>query len=169
MIISDLERLVDGITREKNIPRDVVIEILESAMVAAARKRYGMVRDIEAQYNEELGEVELFEFHTVVEEIEDEDIDEIEIEFITFDVLIEKFEIESIDKLQIDVEGAEYEILKSINYKKTNINSIQFESKHFDGTFKEGPKLKEIENKLIFEGYDLKKIDNENVLAVKKN
>ena len=101
--------------------------------------------------------------------IEDEDIDEIEIEFITFDGLIEKFEIESIDKLQIDVEGAEYEILKSINFKKTDINSIQFESKHFDGTFKEGPKLKEIENKLISEGYHLKKIDNENVLAVKKN
>ena len=101
--------------------------------------------------------------------IEDEDIDEIEIEFITFDGLIEKFEIESIDKLQIDVEGAEYEILKSINFKKTDINSIQFESKHFDGTFREGPKLKEIENKLISEGYDLKKIDNENVLAVKKN
>jgi N utilization substance protein A len=75
MIISDLERLVDGITRKKNIPRDVVIEILESAMVAAARKRYGMVRDIEAQYNEELGEVELFEFHTVVEEIEDEELE----------------------------------------------------------------------------------------------
>ena len=101
--------------------------------------------------------------------IEDEDIDEIEIEFITFDGLIEKFEIESIDKLQIDVEGAEYEILKSINFKKTDINSIQFESKHFDGTFREGPKLKEIENKLISEGYHLKKIDNENVLAVKKN
>ena len=101
--------------------------------------------------------------------IKDEDIDEIEIEFITFDGLIEKFEIESIDKLQIDVEGAEYEILKSINFKKTDINSIQFESKHFDGTFREGPKLKEIENKLISEGYHLKKIDNENVLAVKKN
>jgi N utilization substance protein A len=75
MITSDLERLVDGITREKNIPRDIVIEIIESAMVAAARKRYGMVRDIEAQYNDELGEVELFEFHTVVEEVEDDEIE----------------------------------------------------------------------------------------------
>jgi N utilization substance protein A len=78
MITSDLERLIDAVTREKNIPRDVVIEILESAIVAAARKKYGMTRDIEAAYNEELGEVELFEYHTVVEEIEDEDI---EIEF----------------------------------------------------------------------------------------
>ena len=31
MIVSDLERLIDSIQKEKNIPRDVVIEILESA------------------------------------------------------------------------------------------------------------------------------------------
>ncbi|MBW1876950.1 MAG: transcription termination/antitermination protein NusA [Deltaproteobacteria bacterium] len=74
-MISDLERLVDSITREKNIPRDVVIEILESAMEAAGRKRFGMTKDIEAQYNEELGEVELFEFRTVVDDVEDEDLE----------------------------------------------------------------------------------------------
>src|SRR5687768_10983054 len=78
MISSELERLVEAITREKNIPRDQVIEILESAMVAAARKRFGDTRDIEAQFNEELGEVELFEFRTVVEEVQD---DELEINF----------------------------------------------------------------------------------------
>ena len=99
--------------------------------------------------------------------VEEKDIDEIEIEFITFDNLIEKYLIESIDKLQIDVEGAEYEILKSIDYKKININSIQFESKHFDGTFKEGAKLEEIKTKLISEGYKLNQIDNENILAKK--
>ena len=99
--------------------------------------------------------------------IEERDIDEIEIEFITFDNLIEKYFIESIDKLQIDVEGAEYEILKSIDYKKINISSIQFESKHFDGTFKEGVKLEEIKKKLILEGYELNQIDNENILAKK--
>ena len=99
--------------------------------------------------------------------IEEEDVDEIEIEFITFDDLIRKFSIESIDKLQIDVEGAEYEILKSIDYKKININSIKFESKHFDGTFKIGKKLEEIKNKLISEGYNLNQIDEENILAFK--
>ena len=99
--------------------------------------------------------------------VEEKDIDEIEIEFITFDNLIKKYLIESIDKLQIDVEGAEYEILKSIDYKKININSIQFESKHFDGTFKEGAKLEEIKKKLISEGYKLNQIDNENILAAK--
>ena len=99
--------------------------------------------------------------------VEEKDIDEIEIEFITFDNLIEKYLIESIDKLQIDVEGAEYEILKSIDYKKINISSIQFESKHFDGTFKEGAKLEKIKKKLISEGYKLNQIDNENILAEK--
>ena len=70
-MISELARLVDTVHREKNIPRDVLIEVLESAMVAAARKKRGMDVDIEAHYNEDLGEVELFEFRTVVDEIDD--------------------------------------------------------------------------------------------------
>ncbi|MCB9674821.1 MAG: transcription termination/antitermination protein NusA [Alphaproteobacteria bacterium] len=72
-MMSELERLVETITREKNIPRDVVVEILESAVEAAARKKYGQALDIEAQYNDEIGEVELFKFVRVVEEVEDED------------------------------------------------------------------------------------------------
>ena len=99
--------------------------------------------------------------------VEQEDIEEIEVKFITFDDLVSNYSIESIDKLQIDVEGAEYEILNSIDYKKININSLQFESKHFDGTFKEGEKLEIIKKKLILEGYKLNQIDKENILAVK--
>ena len=99
--------------------------------------------------------------------IKPEDIDEIEIKFITFDDLIENYSIQSIDKLQIDVEGAEFEILNTIDYKKTKINSLQFESKHFDGTFKEGEKLEKIKKRLILEGYNLNQIDEENILAKK--
>ena len=99
--------------------------------------------------------------------IEENDIVEIEIEFITFDDLVKKFSISSIDKLQIDAEGAEYEILKSIQYNKININSIQFEFKHFDGTFSQGEKLEEIKKKLIAEGYKLEQLDSENIIAAK--
>ncbi len=99
--------------------------------------------------------------------IKDSDIREIKIEFITFDKLVEKYSIGSIDKLQIDVEGAEYEILKTIDFKKTKINQILFESKHFDGTFTEGKKLQEIKQKLISENYKLSQIDKENILAKK--
>jgi len=99
--------------------------------------------------------------------IKEEDIDNLDVEFITFDKLVKNFEIGSIKKLQIDVEGAEFEILKSIDFKKININQIQFEFKHFDGTFLEGPKLKIIKEKLVKNGFQLTQIDKENILAEK--
>ena len=100
-------------------------------------------------------------------DINDNDIETIQIEFITFDDLIQKYSIKSIDKLQIDVEGAEYKIMNSINFQKIKINKILFESKHFDGTFVEGKKLQEIEEKLKSNGYKIQKIDKENILASK--
>ncbi len=99
--------------------------------------------------------------------IKDDDIDNIEVDFITFENLIKEYEIKTIDYLQIDVEGAEYEILNSIDFKKIKINSIQFESKHFDGTFTEGSKLDLIKEKLIENGYNLTQLDEENILAKK--
>ena len=100
-------------------------------------------------------------------DIKDDDIQITEVEFITFQDLVEKYSINSINKLQIDVEGAEYKIMNSINYNKIEIKNIFFESKHFDGTFTEGKKLKEIKDKLILNGYNLKQIDKENILAAK--
>ena len=100
-------------------------------------------------------------------DIKEDDIETIQIEFITFDDLIQKYSIKSIDKLQIDVEGAEYKIMNSINFHKIEINKILFESKHFDGTFIEGKKLQEIEEKLKSNGYKLLQIDKENILASK--
>ena len=100
-------------------------------------------------------------------DIKDDDIQITEVEFITFQDLVEKYSINSINKLQIDVEGAEYKIMNSIDYNKIKIKNIFFESKHFDGTFTEGEKLKEIKDKLILNGYNLKQIDKENILATK--
>ena len=100
-------------------------------------------------------------------DIKEDDIETIQIEFITFDDLIQKYSIKSIDKLQIDVEGAEYKIMNSINFQKIEINKILFESKHFDGTFVEGKKLQEIQEKLKSNGYKLQQIDKENILASK--
>ena len=100
-------------------------------------------------------------------DITDDDIQITEVEFITFQDLVKKYSINSINKLQIDVEGAEYKIMNSIDYNKIKIKNIFFESKHFDGTFTEGEKLKEIKDKLISNGYNLKQIDKENILATK--
>ena len=100
-------------------------------------------------------------------DIKDDDIQITEVEFITFQDLVKKYSINSINKLQIDVEGAEYRIMNSIDYNKIQIKNIFFESKHFDGTFVEGKKLKEIKDKLVLNGYNLKQVDKENILATK--
>ena len=67
----------------------------------------------------------------------------------------------------IDVEGAEYKILKSINYKEVQIENIIFEKKHFDGTFHVGPKLEEIKALLVKNNYSLSDLDEENIIAKK--
>ena len=100
--------------------------------------------------------------------VEDSDIDEIEIQYLTFTDLVNKYSITSIEMLQIDVEGAEYQILNSIDFTKISIQKIIFEFKHFDGTFKEGPKLKLIKEKLVNSNYLLTVLDNENILAEKR-
>src|SRR5262249_27655413 len=62
----DLNRIIDQVVKDKNIKREVVTDTLERAMLTAARRKYGPEREIEAQFNNETGEVELFEFKTVV-------------------------------------------------------------------------------------------------------
>lgn len=69
----NLNYLIEQVGRDKGIDKRVIIEALEDAMVKASKKRYGLQKDIEARYNEELGEVELFQFKTVVEKVEDPD------------------------------------------------------------------------------------------------
>ena len=100
--------------------------------------------------------------------IKDSDIMEIEIPYLTFSDLVNKYSIASIDMLHIDVEGAEFKILNSINFERIFIKKIIFEFKHFDGTFKEGPKLNLIKKKITNSNYLITKIDNENMLAEKK-
>jgi FkbM family methyltransferase len=99
--------------------------------------------------------------------VTESDIEEVNIQYLTFSDLIIKYFILSIDLLHIDVEGSEFSILNSIDFKTIEIKKIIFEFKHFDGTFKEGPKLELIKEKLAKFNYMVKKIDNENMLAEK--
>lgn len=67
----NLKHIIDQIVKEKGIDRDVVVEALEQAVLSAANKKYRNTRELEAHYNTEVGEVELFEFVTVVDEVMD--------------------------------------------------------------------------------------------------
>jgi N utilization substance protein A len=67
-----LKREIDQIARDKGINSDEIIGALEEAMKQAARREHGQEIEIDAKYNEELGEVELFEFREVVETVTDD-------------------------------------------------------------------------------------------------
>ena len=70
-MFENLNRILDQVGRDKGIEKKILVEAIESAMLAAARKIYGAEREIESHFSEELGEVELFEFKEVVEKVSD--------------------------------------------------------------------------------------------------
>jgi N utilization substance protein A len=65
---SNLNFIIDQVGKDKGIDRKVIIEALEQAILTASRKKYGH-GEIEVHYNEEVGEVELFQFKQVVEDV----------------------------------------------------------------------------------------------------
>jgi N utilization substance protein A len=67
----DLKRVIEQVERDKGIKREILIDALEMATLTAAKKKYGFQRELEAHYNEDLGEIEVFEFREVVERIKD--------------------------------------------------------------------------------------------------
>ncbi len=70
-MLGNLKREIDQIAKDKGIDSKEITGALEEAMRQAARRRYGQDKEIEARYNDEIGEVELFEFREVVENITD--------------------------------------------------------------------------------------------------
>jgi len=74
MLIADIKRVVEQVSRDRGIDRSVLIKALEEALKSAARKKFGSNIDIEVQYNEENGEIEVFQFKEVVETIEEPDL-----------------------------------------------------------------------------------------------
>ncbi len=70
MFITDIKRVIDQVSREKGIDPEVLINTIKEAIVSAARKKIGPRADIEVHYDEKTGEVEVFHFKEVVEEVE---------------------------------------------------------------------------------------------------
>jgi N utilization substance protein A len=70
-MVGNLNHIIDQVVKDKGIDRDVLIDALESAVLSAANKKFRNTRDLEAHFNPEIGEVEVFEFVTVVDEVVD--------------------------------------------------------------------------------------------------
>ncbi|MBW1616221.1 MAG: transcription termination/antitermination protein NusA [Deltaproteobacteria bacterium] len=72
MFINDIKRVIEQVSKERGIDSEFLITTLKDALKAAAKKKHGINIDIEVNYNEETGELEVFEFKDVVENVEDD-------------------------------------------------------------------------------------------------
>lgn len=68
---ANLGHIVDQVSQEKGIDRNILIETMEAAILKAAQAAFGPERELEARYNEDTGAIDLFQYMRVVEQVED--------------------------------------------------------------------------------------------------
>ena len=73
MDVDSLNMTIDLVAKEKDIPREVLVQAIESSIETAAHRVFGGERELEALYNPEVGQVELFQYMEVADEIESEE------------------------------------------------------------------------------------------------
>jgi len=71
----DLTRAINLLSKDKNLDKPIVVDALETAIMQAARRELGQTADLEARFNEDTNEVDLFQFRTVVENINDSTVE----------------------------------------------------------------------------------------------
>jgi N utilization substance protein A len=103
---SELSRVIEAVGKDRGIKKEIIISALEQAVLMAAQKKFGVTAVLEAHYNNETGEIDLFQFKKVVES-EPEMLDEAEeIELTEAHKLDPDAQIG--DELGIKIEGTDF-------------------------------------------------------------
>jgi N utilization substance protein A len=72
---NDLFQTIEQVAREKSIDVDVIVDAMQDAIVAASKKYYKTRENLVSRFNRDSGELEVYAQKTVVEEVEDDDIE----------------------------------------------------------------------------------------------
>ena len=70
--MSDFMNAIDDLVKEKGITRELLMEAIESALVAAYKKNYGTSQNVRVVFDEDMEGIEVLMRKDVVEEVEDE-------------------------------------------------------------------------------------------------
>ncbi len=65
-----LHKAINEVAKEKGLDAKALTETMEQAILMAAKRTFGVNRELEARFNEESGNVDLFQYMTVVEDVE---------------------------------------------------------------------------------------------------
>lgn len=93
---------LEALEEEKEISKEVLIEAIESALVAAYKKNYGTNQNVEVNINQDTGDIDILHLMGVVDEVDD-DMVEISID----------------DAKEID---SRYEIGDTVSYQVTHLD-----------------------------------------------
>ncbi|MGP8051091.1 MAG: transcription termination factor NusA [Desulfobaccales bacterium] len=67
----ELKRIIDQVSRDKGIDKEVLISAIKDAIRSAAKKKFGPRLEIEVEYNDDTGMIEVFQYKEVVLEVQD--------------------------------------------------------------------------------------------------
>lgn len=68
--VNNLSSVIDQVSKDKGIDRDVLFETLEQAIVTAAKKTFGIQYELEPEFNTDNGCVDLFQIVNIVDDPE---------------------------------------------------------------------------------------------------
>lgn len=71
----ELFHVIDQICREKGISRDILLEAIESALLSAARKKYGGRTNVHLAIDAKTYAIHLYETKAIVKKVSDEDME----------------------------------------------------------------------------------------------
>ena len=71
MNFSELGRVIEQLGKDRGIKKEYIVGAIEQAFLVTARKKFGIQGEYEARYNENDGEVEIFQYKNVVEKVRD--------------------------------------------------------------------------------------------------
>lgn len=71
----ELLAIIDQIGREKGIEAETIVSAVESALVSAVKKRYGVGENVEVHLDRDTGEIEAVTLKTIVEEVSNPQIE----------------------------------------------------------------------------------------------
>ena len=67
----ELKKAIDQICKDKGLDRGMLIDTLEEAVRTSVLRKYGEDMDVEVSYNDETGDIDVYQFKVVVAQVED--------------------------------------------------------------------------------------------------
>lgn len=135
----ELVRVIDSVSKDKGVDKEAIISAIKEAVLSAAQRLFrtedkAKAKELEVHYNEKEGEIEIFEFKTVVKEVTDPDT-----------------EISLSEAMELDPEAGVGDMIGvKINPEFTRIAIQNAKQKILQ-------KLKEAEGKVIYEEFKNRK------------